>query len=420
MPSHFGRLTLLNYALAAGPTRAHQILGVSMVAYLKRKDLDDADTGADTGRPRAVRGGSAQRRGSLSRDMLHGLSPEEFDGEAKSLAAAESLTPQVRERMRMQLVERLKTPIDPPSWGPDWVKRGHTTEPLTEKKKGGLRLASLFPFGRKDDDEEDAEDNVADLDDDDQDDARVIAHNMEKSRQVWHFRGLYVLGGIAAITIALLAMFVDFQIVKGDIWTRALANEFMVVPASLQGTLLFKSMQVIFAVLIIHFMLKITGVYGRNIMVTTAFLFALVMIGCLGYLVAYNNMTGGTSATLEHAQSAAPASNSIDQLFASNSHTAGPTDSGGGLMAASMTTPKSDEASSSIPKPSASLLANADSWFWLAFASVIFFIVTTVAALYVQTFENNVRNFLISRDYLCRRKQFAQLHLLELAEKDAG
>ncbi len=392
-----------------------------MVAYLKRKDFDDTEAESAPARPRAVRGQSARGRQSLSRDMLHGLSPEEFDGEAKSLAAAESLTPQVRERMRAQLVERLKTPIDPPSWGPDWIKRGHTSDPLTQKKSGGFRLAKLFPFGRKDDDEDeaDAKDVVDDLDDDDQDDAQVIAHNMEKSRQVWHFRGLYVLGGIAAITIALLAMFVDFQIVKGDIWTRALANEFMVVPASMQGTLLFKSLQVIFAVLIIHFMLKITGVYGRNAMVTTAFLFALVMIGCLGYLVAYNNMTGGTSATLEHAQDAAPQSNSIDQLFASANHTGSAQESGGGLMAASMTTPKNDEASS-IPKPSPRLLANADSWFWLAFASVIFFIVTTVAALYVQTFENNVRNFLISRDYLCRRKQFAQLHLLELAEKDAG
>jgi hypothetical protein len=199
----------------------------------------------------------------------------------------------------------------------------------------------------------------------------------------------------------------------------------MVVPASLQSTLLFKSMQVIFAVLIIHFMLKITGVYGRNALVTTAFLFALVMIGCLGYLVAYNNMSGGTSTTLEHSQDGAPGNNAIDRLFASMDKTgaqgsdqqAG--DQQSGVIPAGMTTAKSDELSLSIPKPSARSLANADSWFWLAFASVIFFIVTTVAALYMQTFENNVRNFLVSRDYLHRRKQFAQLHLLELADQQA-
>jgi hypothetical protein len=179
----------------------------------------------------------------------------------------------------------------------------------------------------------------------------------------------------------------------------------------------------VFAVLIIHFFLKITGVYGRNAMVTAAFIFALVMIGCLGYLVAYNNMTGGTSATLEHSQDTAPGNNAIDHLFASMDNRGAngeASDQQPHVMAASMTGAKSDELAPSIPKPSASLLANADSWFWLAFASVIFFIVTTVAALYMQTFENNVRNFLISRDYLHRRKQFAQLHLLELADRKSN
>jgi hypothetical protein len=390
-----------------------------MVAYLKRRDADDDDT--DT---RPVRQKKPQQpKHALARDMLHGLSPEEFDVEAKSLAAAESLTPQVRQRMRTQLVERLKTPIDPPSWGPDWIKHSEKSSPLTAKSEGRSRLASLFPFGRKDDDEDGEDDanvreTIAALDGEDQDDARVIAHNIEKSRQVFHFRSLYVLAALAAVAIIAFGMFVDFQIIKGDIWTRALANEFMVVPASLQGTLLFKSLQVVFAVLIIHFMLKITGVYGRNAMITAAFICALVMIGGLGYLVAYNNMTGGTSTTLEHAQQdGGQKNNSIDQLFTSNKSTG--EDASGRVIPASMTQTKSDEFSPSIPKPSERFLANADSWFWLAFASVIFFIVTTVAALFMQTFENNIRNFLISRDYLHRRKQFAQLHLLELAERQA-
>lgn len=356
--------------------------------------------------------------------MLHGLSPEEFDTEAKSLAAAEALTPEVRARLQAQLVERLKTPIDAPSWGPDWVRHGEKFAPSADKKSERSALASLF--GRKDDSEDGDQDGAKDeaaLNAREQDDAQSIARNMEKSRQVFHYRSLYVLAAAAAIGIALLAMFVDYQIIRGDIWTRALANEFMVVPASLQSTLLFKSLQVVFAVLIIHFMLKITGVYGRNAMVVAAFVFALVMIGGLGYLVAYNNMNGGTSATLEHSQDVAPGGNAIDRLFASadnrsndgaDAQTTGPEP---GVMAASLTGPRNDELALSIPKPSARSLANADSWFWLAFASVIFFIVTTVAALYMQTFENNIRNFLISRDYLHRRKQFAQLHLLELADR---
>src|SRR5258707_146291 len=123
--------------------------------------------------------------------------------------------------------------------------------------------------------------------------------NMEKSRQVAHYRPLYVAAAGIAVAIALLAMFVDYHIIR-EVWTRALANEFMQVPVALQSSVIFKSLQVIFAVLIVHFFLRITGVYGRNTMIVAAFVLALVMVGGLGYLVAYNNMLGGTSATLEH------------------------------------------------------------------------------------------------------------------------
>jgi hypothetical protein len=392
-----------------------------MVAYLRLKDAPVRGDAVPDTQPRepVARRRTVEPRHKLARDMLHGLSPEEFDVEARSLASAEALTPQVRERMRTQLVERLKTPIDAPSWGPDWIgRRDEQARTPTPKSGGSFRLASLLPALKRRDDDEEGKVAVDALDTAEREDARMIARNMERSRQVFHFRSLYVLAALAAIGIALLAMFVDFQIIKGDIWTRALANEFMVVPASLQGTLLFKSMQVVFAVLIIHFMLKITGRAGRNTMITTAFILALVMIGCLGYLVAYNNMTGGTSTALEHQQDSTGQSNAIDRLFASSDRPAA--DPAPRMTTADLATTKSDAPALALPKPSEQFLASADSWFWLAFASVIFFIVTTVAALYMQVFENNIRNVLISRDYIHRRKQFAQLHLLELAEAGRG
>jgi len=318
----------------------------------------------------AYRTSEQPKRQALSHELFHGLSPAEFDAEARALAGAEAMTPAVRARVKAQLVERLKTPVDAPSWGPDWVrKRGAKTEAAEETD--------------------------------------IIARNLEKSRQVAHYRGLYAAAVVLAAAIALLAMFVDYQIIRGDIWTRALSNEFMVVPASLQSSVVFKSMQVIFAVLIVHFMLKITGVYGRNSLITTAFILSIVMIGCLGYLVAYNNMAGATSATLEHSSDSP--NNSIDQLFSSIGKPQAPP----GVTQASM----ADEMSLPLPKLSQRSLANADSWLWLVFASVIFFIVTSVAALYMLTLENNVRNFLISRDYRNRQRQFAQLHLLELADR---
>jgi len=350
-------------------------------------------------------------RKALSHDLLQGLSPEEFNEQAKALASAESMTPAVRARMKAQLIERLKTPVDEPSWGPDWVKQGERVAAKGRKGKGAL--SKLLTFGKKKDDEEDDDAPEPALSEEEADDAAIIARNMEKSRQVAHYRPLYMVAAILAGCILLTAMFVDYHIIR-EVWTRALSNEFMVVPPALQSSVIFKSMQVVFAVLIVHFMLKITGVYGRNTMVAAAFVMAIVMIGGLGYLVAYNNMSGATSATLEQHQAPAQ-SNSIDQLFAP----------GSGTQSASLTRPEpqvsaasaGDGVSLGLPKLSRASLADADSWFWLAFASVVFFIVTTVAALYMQTVENNARNYHISFDYQHRQKQFAQLHLLELADR---
>jgi len=366
-----------------------------MVAY-RRLDPQDAST----------RVGVRTPQGRLSHELFHGLTPEQFDHEARSLADAESMTPAVRARLRAQLTERLLTPPDTPSWGPDWVRHGERHAP-----KHGKDQRRFAFFGKKEDEEE--EEDAGPLSKLDQDTARVISRNLEKSRQVHHYRTLYIVGAVLAIAVAVLAMFVDYQIIRGDIWTRALANEFMIVPDSLQATVIFKSLQVIFAVLIIHFMLKITGVYGRNALITTAFVFAIVMIGCLGYLVAYNNMPGGTSAQAQAAQieaSAPTQNNSIDQLF--NSIDSRPATA----QPAEAKVHEAGAVSLPLPKISQSSLANADSWFWLAFASVIFFIVTTVAALYMQTTEHNIRNAVIANDYKHRQRQFAQLHLLELAD----
>ncbi len=345
------------------------------------------------------------RRKALSHELLHGLTPEEFDQQARGLASVEAMTPPVRARLRAQLTERLKTGIDAPSWGPDWVRLGDRHAPRYRSARPGL-IARLR--GRDEDAPRPA------LDPEQVDEAHQIARNFEKSRQVHHYRWLYALGAVLALAIALLAMFVDYQIIRGDVWTRALSNEFMVVPAALQSSVMFKSLQVLFAVLIVHFMLKITGVYGRNTLITTAFAMALVMVVSLGYLVAYNNMAGATSATYENTQDqAAPASNSIDQLFSGlkAGHARAQAPAQPKVMEAGM-----HEISLPLPKLSKASLANANSWIWFAFASVIFFIVTAVAALYMLIMENNVRNLLLTRDYPHRQRHLTQLHMLELSE----
>ncbi|MDE2011950.1 MAG: hypothetical protein KGJ75_03390 [Alphaproteobacteria bacterium] len=344
-------------------------------------------------------------RHKLSHELLHGLTPQEFDEEAKALAAAEAMTAPVRARLKAQLVERLKTSVDAPSWGPDWVRYGERDAPKHPRRRTGLY--ALLPSRAKADDDA----PPPPLDEAELDDAHVIVRNLEKSRQVHHYRWLYGLGAVVAIAIALLAMFVDYQIIRGDVWTRALANQFMVVPAALQSSVMFKSLQVLFAVLIVHFMLKITGRLGRNALITAAFVMAMVMIVSLGYLVAYNNMAGATSATYENTQEAtAPAADPIDRLFASLS-----------ARKVQVVAPAAlaEEISLPLPRLSRASLANADSWIWFAFASMIFFIVTAVAALYMQIMESNIRNLAITRDYEHRRRQLTQLHMLELADKPA-
>jgi hypothetical protein len=359
------------------------------------------------------------QRSALSRDLFHGLTPEQFDVEAKALSKVQAMTPTVRARMKSQLIERLKTPVDQPSWGPDWVKRGEKVAAHRHRKPGVV--AKMLPFGRKEEIEDDEDEP---LNERERTDSDIIARNMEKSRQVAHYRPLYLAVGILALGILGIAMFVDYHIIR-EVWTRALANEFMVVPPALQSSVVFKSLQVIFAVLIVHFMLKITGVYGRNTMIVASFILALVMIGGLGYIVAYNNMAGGTSVQQEQRATPTDTSNSIDQLFAGdNSGEAKAQPAAQVTQQAPQQSGQSgtNEAGFSLglPKLSQTSLANADSWFWLAFASVVFFIVTTVAALYMQTVENNIRNFHIARDYSHRRRQFAQLHLLDLADEPAA
>lgn len=344
------------------------------------------------------------RRKALSHELFHGLSPEEFDREAKSLADARAMTPATRARLEAQLIERLKTPVDTPSWGPDWVRRGERVAAQQRRAGNQRRYAAWFNRSETVEDDELPPDPLNSVQ---RDDAAVIMRNMEKSRQVAHYRPLYAVAIVIALGLALLAMFVDYHIIK-EVWTRALSNEFMEVPAALQDSVIFKSLQVVFAVLIIHFFLKITGVYGRNVMITAAFVLALVMVGGLGYLVAYNNMAGATSATLERHEDAG-ANNAIDALFAP------------AAKATAAVIPAANEGVSlGLPKLSEASLAHADSWFWLAFASVIFFIVTTVAALYMLTVEQNARNFHIARDYKHRQRQFAQLHLLQLADRNAA
>src|SRR5690242_19700315 len=111
-------------------------------------DQDSQDT-----RFGAFRMRNQRQRKALSDELFHGLSPEEFDQEARRLAELEALTPQVRARMKAQLIERLKTPVDAPTWGPDWVRHGERVSARAQKKRNVFGNM----FRTKDDDENEPE-----------------------------------------------------------------------------------------------------------------------------------------------------------------------------------------------------------------------------------------------------------------------
>ena len=170
-------------------------------------------------------------RHALSHELFTASHRKNSTARPRSLADAQAMTPPCARRMEAQLVERLMTPPDAPSWGPDWVKRGEKDAPQAGRQKAFGVVSRIFNREDGEDDDQVRSDPLTRRANDDY----VIARNMEKSRQVAHYRSLYLRCGISDARIALLAMFVDYQIIRGDVWTRALSNEFMVVPASLQS-----------------------------------------------------------------------------------------------------------------------------------------------------------------------------------------
>ncbi len=128
---------------------------------------------SDQHRPREDKAKMPKQRQALSHDFLHGMDSEDFHKEAEKLSA---LTPAARRRLMVQLTERLKTPVDKPSWGPDWVRHGERVAAKRSKRKGWL--TKLFASGKnKDKDEADDEPKPAALSPEENDDAAIIARN---------------------------------------------------------------------------------------------------------------------------------------------------------------------------------------------------------------------------------------------------
>ncbi|NWH07619.1 MAG: hypothetical protein HXY22_03050, partial [Alphaproteobacteria bacterium] len=174
------------------------------------------------------------------------------------------------DRSQEELRIRLLTPPDIPSWGPSGVRSRlrqifrmrMLPETLRARFKGKAAANGI--------EAEHAQ----------------IVENLELHHRIYNYRWYYVVAAVASMLIAGLALFVDYHIIEADVWTRALADEFGVVPDAMQTSVVFKSLQVVFATLAIHFMLKITGTVGRYALVVIVFILSTVMVAGLGVIVA--------------------------------------------------------------------------------------------------------------------------------------
>jgi hypothetical protein len=122
-----------------------------------------------------------------------------------------------------------------------------------------------------------------------------LRHRSETLRRRIHGSGAsthHITAIVLGISVFVIALFVDYNIIH-EFWTRALANEFMEVPASLATSVTFKSLQVLFATLAIHYLISHIGHGGRVAFSLFIFLITALMVMGIGLLWANNSLPPG-------------------------------------------------------------------------------------------------------------------------------
>ena len=122
-----------------------------------------------------------------------------------------------------------------------------------------------------------------------------LRHRAETLRRRIHGSGAsthHISAIVLGTLIFVVALFVDYNIIH-EFWTRALANEFMEVPPSLATSVTFKSLQVLFATLAVHYLISHIG-HGSRV-AYSLFIFALtaLMVMGIGLLWANNSLPPG-------------------------------------------------------------------------------------------------------------------------------
>ena len=216
-----------------------------------------------------------------------------------------------------------------------------------------------------------------------------INDNFLASQRDARYRPYYFGAIIFTVTVAMAALFVDYMIVT-EFWTRALANEFLELPGSLANSVAFKSLQVLFATLAAHIFFEQMSGFGRAVFIRALFLLALTMLGGVGMLLALMSLPAGLA----------------------DAGLGGP---GGSLGAALAGLGIETEAvrEATIAQTGLDEMRAYQPIFWMASLSVIFLVVTGVAALFLHYALVNLKKIFETRDFAERKVDMTRLAALE-------
>jgi hypothetical protein len=291
----------------------------------------------------------------------------------------------------------LSQDLTKPSWGPKIRTRNFKRG----KAKVGTKARGMMSFGRKNDaevafDRHEVLEPTRLMHDQDQ----AISFNLEQSRRYHQFLWLYLGAALASVVIVTAALSVDYSILK-EFWYQAMMNEYMMVPPELLSSVPLKALQVLFATIGIHLVLRHMPRWVVTGFTAIIFVMTVGMMLAIGFLYAHKTLPADNQATL--------AGETTEQsgLFGSLE------DSGVSMGAGS-----DDENVGVITNAfegvfSSEDLAIIDAIGWLVALTMIFLVVASIGALFMLWGEHNIRNFILARDYRERKFETERLRLAE-------
>lgn len=229
-----------------------------------------------------------------------------------------------------------------------------------------------------------------------------ISFNLEQARRYSHFLWLYLVAALASLGIVAAALTVDYSILK-EFWHQAMMNEYMMVPAELQDSVSLKALQVLFATIGLHLVLRhlpnwmIAGFTG------VIFFMTVLMMLAIGFLYAHKTLPVENQATV-------------------NGETTEESGLLGALADSGIMTGSAPDAEDAAGGPigqglsdffDADTLAWVDAVGWLVALTAIFLVVASIGALFLLWGEHNIRNFILARDYSNRKYETRRLRYAE-------